>query len=388
MVFNKRKLYEIDLTKKEVRVFRKKIGSGEEFFVRFEGFSEIPDIFSERSNSDEGTLDSIYGHARKYGLMQLIISKLKKSSVNRGNLIINYEEYKQLLEDIKKTKNYQKTLKQRERSKFLKNLFPSLFSGLRTSFPSISDNISKEVIDEEVLKRLKFERLNDIVKMSTNVVEKKFGKQLGEFHKNIKVISNLPILKRAKEKLDTLMNKRNSKEPDFKDFLIEAFPLLRFDCVYLEPELNVICAGARKSDFLMINSEGFADIFEIKTPKTPMLKFDDSHQNYYWSPEASKAISQIEKYLHYAERNSLAIKDTLSKRGITVDLVKPKGILIMGSDEELNTKNKGEGSNKREDFRILRSSLKHIEILTYSDLSRSLYNLVKSNELRDKKKNK
>lgn len=384
---SEKKLYEINKPGKEVKVFRKKIGSGEEFYVTFEGFEKIPDIFSEKSNSDDGTLDSIYGHSQKYGFKELIISRFRENCIDGESLVINYGMYKQLLDGIKETKNYQKVLKQRERSKFLKNSFPSVFSGLRTSFPSISKSISQEALNEEVLKRLEFTRLQEIVKTSTKVVEKKFGKQLEKFHKSITVISNLPILKKATKDLERLINKKSSKELDFKKFLMDTFPLLRFDCVYLEPELNLICAGARKSDFLMINSEGFADIFEIKTPKTGMLKFDTSHQNYYWSPEASKAISQIEKYLHYAGRNSLAIKDSLSKKGINVDLVKPKGILIIGSDEELETKKNGENSNKREDFRILRSSLKNIEILTYSDLLRSLSNLIKSNELRSKSKN-
>lgn len=384
--FNVKKLYEIDSLKNEIKVFRKRAGTGEEFYVLFEGFKGIPEMFSEKSNADDGTLESLYGHAKKFGFKGLIISNFKNNCTEKDNLIINYKSYQKLLEDIKKTKNYQRTLKQRERSKFLKDSFPDIFSGLRTSFPSISNSISKEVIDEEVLKRLEFERLKDIVKASTNVVENKFGKKLNEFHKNITVISNFPVLKKATSELHKLINKSSSKEMDFKKFLIETFPLLRFDCVYLEPELNLICAGAKKSDFLMINSEGFADIFEIKTPKTPMLKFDSSHQNYYWSTEASKAIAQIEKYLHYANQNSFNIKNSLSKKDINLDIVKPKGILIMGSDEELDKKNKGENSNKREDFRILRQSLKNIEILTYSDLLRSLSNLVKSNELKEKEK--
>lgn len=375
-----RKLYEINKVKKEVRVFRKGYGSGNDFYVVFEGFRKIPDIFSETSNSDQGTLDSIQKHIERYHYKKLIISISRKSEVDGENIVINYREYLGLLSEIESIKSRNRLFKQRERSKFLKNIFPDIFSGLKTSFPSLCDNISKEIIDEEVLRRLELERLLDIAKMSSNVVKQKYGKDSIKFHKNITIISNLPILKEASQELEKLIKNKKNKEFEFSEYLKSTFPLLKFDCVHLEKDLNLICAGAKKTDFLMINSEGFADIFEIKTPRLKMLKYDKSHQNYYWSPEASKAIAQIEKYLDQSQQNRLPIKDSLSKRGIHIDLIKPKGILIMGSDEELNTKKKDEFGIKTEDFRILRSSLKNIEILTYSDLLRSLSNLVKSNE--------
>ncbi len=377
-----RKLYEINKSKKEVKVFHRKYGSADDYYVLFEGFTKIPDVFSEGTNSDNGTLDSLQSHIEKYHYKRLIISKNGKNQAHNKEVIINYQNYKELLEEIDSIKGRVRILKQRARSKFLKYTFPDIFSELKTSFPSICDSISEEIINEEVLKRLNFEKLQEIVRNSVNVIEKKHGTNLIDFHKGITVVSNLPVLKKVAYDLKKLMDSRSKTEHDFSQFLMSTFPLLRFDCVYLEKNLNLICAGARKTDFLMVNSEGFADIFEIKTPKLRMLQFDKSHNNFYWSPDASKAIAQIEKYLHDSEKNSLSIMDSLSKRGISISLIKPKGILIMGSNEELTDNKEGKGRNKLEDFRILKNSLKNIEIMTYSDLLRSVSNLVSSNEIK------
>lgn len=42
---------------------------------------------------------------------------------------------------------------------------------------------------------------------------------------------------------------------------------------------------------------GFRDIIELKRPDMEVLRYDDSHRNYYFSNEASKAIGQCHRYL-------------------------------------------------------------------------------------------
>ncbi len=372
---NEKKLYAINKDK-TITIYRKGINTTPDYEIIFEGFEEIPKPFSEKSNNDDGTLYSLYSHAKKHGFNKLIISSTQENKNDNDKLIIAYSDYLQLLEKNKEYKNKVSTFRQRERSKFLKSVFPKIFSGLTTSFPSISEYLSKEIIDKEVLKRLNYEKLKSLFKISSEVVYEKFGKNIQDYQKEVTVIANIPAIKEAASKLEKLMNNKNKKEIDYNSFLIETFPLLRFDYVHIERELNVICGGTKKTDFFMINSEGFVDVFEIKTPKLKMLKYDKSHDNYHWSDEASKAIAQLEKYLHYVETNKLNIKDGISKKhsDLYLEIARPKGILIMGSDNELIT------ANMKLDFRLLRSSLKNIEIITYSDLLRSLTNLVKCNK--------
>jgi hypothetical protein len=72
--------------------------------------------------------------------------------------------------------------------------------------------------------------------------------------------------------------------------------------------------GEKKPDFVWIDLYGFLDVFEIKTPFTEILckRIDGSHKNYYFSSSASKAISQIEKYIMFLEKNVEGFEKYLS----------------------------------------------------------------------------
>jgi len=57
-------------------------------------------------------------------------------------------------------------------------------------------------------------------------------------------------------------------------------------------------------DFMLIDPYSYLDIYEIKKPTTVLLRFDKSRNNYYWDTEMSKAISQVENYIHQVQRSS------------------------------------------------------------------------------------
>jgi len=115
---------------------------------------------------------------------------------------------------------------------------------------------------------------------------------------------------------------------------------------------------------------GFVDIYEIKTPGTPLLKYDRAHDNYYWSTEISEALAQLEKYIYWASDNRTELQDVIKKeKNIEVRIIKPRGVLIIGSSDQLANE------KERDDFKILRSSLKNIDIILYDEIFHSLVNL-------------
>jgi hypothetical protein len=131
--------------------------------------------------------------------------------------------------------------------------------------------------------------------------------------------------------------------------------------------------GAKKPDFVWIDIYGFLDVFEIKTPRTDILakRIDKSHNNYYLSSDASKAMSQIEKYILFLEKNVEGFEKYLSKQTkIPFSVLKPKAFLIIGNSQEL------EGNpQKKRDFRLLRRALKNVEFITFTELLDNLKNL-------------
>lgn len=131
--------------------------------------------------------------------------------------------------------------------------------------------------------------------------------------------------------------------------------------------------GEKKPDFVWIDLYGFLDVFEIKTPYTDILakRIDKSHKNYYLSSDAAKAISQIEKYILFLEKNVEGFEKYLSKQTkIPFSVLKPKAFLIIGNSKEFEN-----NPDKKKDFRLLRRLFKNIEFITFDELLDNLRNL-------------
>ena len=157
--------------------------------------------------------------------------------------------------------------------------------------------------------------------------------------------------------------KEDTSESKWGNFLKRNLYLIDSKYVHALPELNVVLANTRKADFGLVDSNGYLDIFEIKKPNTRVLSARTDRGNYYWSKGATKAIVQAEKYLYHAERKAtLLAEDIDAQRRRKVQVIKPRAFIILGNTKELDE------SNKQQDFRILRMSLKNIEIVLYDEL--------------------
>jgi Domain of unknown function (DUF4263) len=141
-------------------------------------------------------------------------------------------------------------------------------------------------------------------------------------------------------------------------------------------KLNVIVAGTQFPDFLVVTSDGYLDVLEIKKPGTVLLKEDSSRHNHYWSADVAKAISQVENYIDNITKNSAAIRTKLrDDDGIDLRIIKPRGIVVAGRSTEF-----GGQTKKADDFRLLNEGLKNVTIMPYDELSQQLKNRIVSIE--------
>ena len=153
-------------------------------------------------------------------------------------------------------------------------------------------------------------------------------------------------------------------------FLRENILLLRNNYGQVIEKESVSLQG-KFPDFMLIDPYSYLDVYEIKKPDTTLLKLDKSRNNYYWDVEISKAISQVENYLHQLQRNSdNFIVDLKKSESIDVSIVRPRGYIIAGTRAQLK------GTKMIDDFRILSESLKNIDILLYDDLLSNLETFV------------
>jgi len=190
------------------------------------------------------------------------------------------------------------------------------------------------------------------------------------------------VIQGRKINLDNVITKfeknlRNKKfdEKKWQKFLHEEVFFFLSNYIYSirEADVNFGKEGMKKPDFVWIDIYGFLDIFEIKTPHTDLLakRIDGSHKNFYFSSAASKAISQIEKYILFLEQNVENFEKYLARKtSIPFSVLKPKAFLIIGNSIEFE-----KNPDKKRDFRLLRRTCKNIEFMTFNELLDNLKNL-------------
>lgn len=123
-------------------------------------------------------------------------------------------------------------------------------------------------------------------------------------------------------------------------------------------------------DFVLVDVYGFIDVFEIKRHDTSLLAFDDSHENYYWKPDVSKAIAQIENYIDAVTHNASDFTKAIKrKKHLDVRVIRPRGYIIAGMSRQFKSE------KEFEDFRKLSTSLKNVNFILYDEILENLKNL-------------
>ncbi len=138
----------------------------------------------------------------------------------------------------------------------------------------------------------------------------------------------------------------------------------------------------KRPDFVLVDTNGFVDILEIKKPNVQILTKQASYRNNYVPVrELSGAIQQIEKYIFCltTERSKKEVIKKLSSllhNSIPIEIVNPQGMLIAGRSNGFN-------AQQKRDYELIKRQYKHIaDIMTYDDLISRLENVVSSLERR------
>lgn len=378
-------IYKVNKTDKLIEYFVKADGKQKGYQISkiyFEGFEKLPTGFYSNGFgiTTGGYLikNKLYNTFGENFILQ--ISNTSKSKVlkkGKSNLVVlNYEDFQTFqsrLRDIKKDKNdeseiaadfyfnrfFPKHFKETEEideSLYQKNQLAQIFSKV-----DLLENLSKE--DTEAL--LKF--YPDFLEVAGAKLSGK--KKLIQISKNkteTEIIYLDSVIKEFEKKLG-----QNLVESKWQEFLREYILLFNTNYSTFIEKASVSLAG-KYPDFMLIDIYNFLDIYEIKKPSTNLLKHDDSRDNYYWDIELSKAISQVENYIDEISKNSLAFRDIIKKKkGIDIRVIKPRAFIIAGHSNQFDNQ------VKEENFRLLNTSLKNVEVILYDDLLSSLNNFLK-----------
>ena len=187
--------------------------------------------------------------------------------------------------------------------------------------------------------------------------------------RNAKRVTDKIFLDEVIKEFEVNLSKKNFSEIEWQKFLSEK--VFKFLANYVTSiEKQNVSVSVSYPDFVLVNVYNFVDIYEIKRHETPLLALDEDHNNYYWKPDLSKAISQIENYADEIVRNADDYAKAVKiKKGINIRVVRPRGYIIAGTSKQF--------ANDKEsaDFRKLGSSLRNISFILYDERLENLKNL-------------
>lgn len=119
-------------------------------------------------------------------------------------------------------------------------------------------------------------------------------------------------------------------------------------------------------DLIPQNIESYVDIIEVKLPTEKLFHFDTSHQNYYPTADLTKAIAQTQNYIFELESKT---HDKTYQQMNNCRIIKPRGIILYGSDQELNYEEK-------KYLRVLNASYHNLQTITYRQLLEKARNTI------------
>ena len=167
-----------------------------------------------------------------------------------------------------------------------------------------------------------------------------------------------------------ILAKKNQNEAEWQEYLKKNMLFLNSSYIDLIEKKN-ISLKVSIPDFLLVDQFQFVDIFEIKRPDFKVIMYDKSHDNYYWSTETIKAISQVEKYIFEIEKNSASLMNQFRDEGIDLKIIRPRGFVLIGKRTDL------ENNKSITSFRIINNSLKNVQVIFYDDFLESIENKFK-----------
>ena len=368
-----RKCFRIDKQKKEIICY---IEDSNYFVDAFylEGFTSVPEEFSEKGYIPSGVQYYLNVAFKDKNINKFTISKEDKKDyrkVKEGyNVTIPYTEFAKYKKEMVRIDSERTANRKNATKHFLATLFPKYFQ-----------------VEEESINRKKNQFLSGL---DINIIPKLSKEELAQLqdfvfcildNKYVDVSKKMSLISQYKESVDTLVVdeaikgyeeniKKYANENEWGKYIKQYLFLLETKYVKVIPELNLTTCTWRKVDFAYVDYQGYIDLFEIKKPTTPLLCKNTDRGNYYWHADTVKAIIQAEKYLFASERKAAILSEDIKRENNeNVTVVKPKAYLVIGSSSQLVN------DNMKNDFRILRDSLKNVEIILYDELLERFKNL-------------
>jgi hypothetical protein len=349
--------------------------------IAISGFTSFPSGFKRNGGGlpSRGYL-LLKSFSEKLKPFRLIVDNTKPTSIKkqkgRHNIVINHDDLRLILQSLRKIQNTAYDDQRTAIMAFLNEKFPKNFKSAKANSSGYRKDALAGLLSEKgIIDRLSPQDIDKLAKFFPTFIER-HGDRLKGAQKLI-VISNskkaaeVVYIEKIVKEYERRLKAKTHNENTWQEFLSEY--ILIFNSNYASQlEKESIALHGKYPDFLLLDAYNYLDIYEIKKPNTPLLKKDKSRGNYYWDAELAKAISQVENYMHYAERNGATLREEIKRqKSIDVRVMKPRGFIIAGERKQL------QGEIMEDNFRLLNNSLKNVEIILYDELLTNLKRFLK-----------
>lgn len=277
---------------------------------------------------------------------------------------------------LKSANNVVRNIK-RERNDEIRSVIEAF---LAANFPKHFDPADQSILDYRPGKIAELlddkEVLDNLNEDDKNAIRSIFPSVIGEMEFTLRSAKKVKIvaegLKKTQEvylakviaEFEKKLKGRSSEESWQKFLRTHILTLLNTYAAVIEKQS--VDLDGKYPDFMLIDAYGYLDVYEIKKPQTVVLNYDKSRNNYYWSVEVARAISQTEKYLGCIQQYQLDLEHKLRKQEIDAHIVRPRGFVIVGKRSDLKN------DDMLHDFRVLNDALKNLDLIFYDDLLTNL----------------
>jgi hypothetical protein len=337
--------------------------------------------FTNRTKKPGGLNNNGYGFGRHlkplYYLLKEHFTKIDEivignhdSGIKRKIVNFNAKEYDLMVDSLSAIYRENASRLKDATLKEMSNIFPRRFKSKDKTPVYEAGTLSRILSKKGVVESLDLEDINKVAEIFPKLIDRSAKAKANILSKirftDIRNKTTKFELKRIIDEYTNLLNKKTQKESEWQSFFKKNILFFNSSYIQLIDKKN-ISTDVSIPDFMLIDQFQFIDVFEIKKPDFDCLKYDPSHDNYYWSKETSAAIAQVEKYLFQLENNASQLIVSFQKKGIGVNIIRPRGYVLISKREMLD-------KNGQDSFRILNNALKNVQVIFFDDFLISLKN--------------
>ncbi|MCB0102269.1 MAG: DUF4263 domain-containing protein [Anaerolineales bacterium] len=337
----------------------------------FKDTSKKPSGFSQSGYGFRGALKPLSFLLRDtFTEIEEIVVANHASSIKGKKINFNKKEYDSMVATLGMV--YKENSNRLSHSALMEmaNIFPRKFKTDSKTSKYVPGTLNQILSKKGIVSQLSTDDISKLVEILPPLMDRSAKAKSGLLSQirftDLRDKSNKLELKNIIDWYDKLLKRKAQKENDWQEFFKKNILFFNSSYINLIDRAN-IGFSITIPDFLLIDQFQFVDVFEIKRPDFKCLNYDKSHDNYYWSSEASQAIAQVEKYIFELENHANGLITTFKNNGIEVNLVRPRGYVLISKREMLDTKG-------QKAYKLLNNSLKNVQVIFFDDFLNNLKN--------------